>query len=154
LQHTWILDDLRDKYNRIEQQKAEQEAYGKGLFRRQVGKPQGDRGKKDGVDSDLGSRCPQSDRCHRAGIDASPAFIAGAFPLFENPEETDPCVKASLGKIHLRTAFLCSANPHAPSTQNTPVGIEVYKGMVFHDSGLFEIAFKALRFQTHSKEFG
>jgi hypothetical protein len=26
--------------------------------------------------------------------------------------------------------------------------------MVFHDSGLFEIAFKALRFQTHSKEFG
>jgi hypothetical protein len=154
LQHTWILDDLRDKYNRIEQQKADRKLREGCDFVTGSGNHRVIEDEEHGMDSSLRGRYLQGDRSHRADIDAGLAFIAGAFPLFNNPEETDPCVKAPLGKIHLRTAFLCSANPYASSTQNTPVGIVVHNGVVFHDSGFFEIAFKTFRFQTHAEELG
>jgi hypothetical protein len=94
------------------------------------------------------------DRAHRTDINAGLAFITGAFPLFKDPIETDPSVKTSLGKIHLRPAFLGSANPHAPSAQNAPVGVIIEEGMVFHHGGFFEQLLKAPWFESHAEEFG
>jgi len=96
----------------------------------------------------------ERDRSHRADINAGLAFITGAFPLFKDPIETDPSVKTSLVKIHLRPAFLCSANPHAPSAQNAPVGVIIDEGMIFHHGGFFEVLLKALWFESHAEEFG
>ena len=111
-------------------------------------------GKHNGVDSDLRSRSPQGEGCDRADIDAAPTFLAGAFRFVTEAIEGDHGLKPSPRVIHFRPAFFCSANPHAPSTQNATVGIVVDDRMVFHDSGFFEIAFKALQFQTHAEESG
>jgi len=107
-----------------------------------------------GVERVLGGWCLEGDRSHRADVDAGLTFITGAFHLLKDPIEADHRAKAPLGEIHLRPAFFCSANTNAPSTQNTPVGIVVNEGMIFHNPGFFEELFKPLGFQTHAKKFG
>jgi hypothetical protein len=92
----------------------------------------------------LGGWCLEGDRSHRADVDAGPAFVTGAFHLITDPIKADHRVKAPLGEIHPWPAFLCSANTNAPSAQNAPVGVVVNEGVVFHNSGFFEVLFKAL----------
>jgi len=102
----------------------------------------------------LRSRCPQGDRSHRADVDAGPAVVARRHGFLVHPIEINQSVKPSLGKIHLRPAFLCSAHPNAPSTQNTPAGIVVNEGMISDKARFLQVLFKAFGFQAHAEESG